>query len=140
MDIEYYSCCFTLHRVANGIAAFTLDNATRYAEAIQGTFMSLELFGSLYLGGVAGNITVSPAALNTPAFVGCISQFEEDERNALELAPIGGLNVINCNISTCQDFVCENGGSCVLNSSTQLEPICSCAEVTKAISSLASYS
>lgn len=113
----------------NGIAAFTLDNTTTYAEAIQGTFMSLEVFGLLYLGGVAGNITISPAALNTPPFTGCISQFEEDERNALELTPIGGLNVINCNISTCQDFVCENGGSCVLNSSTQLEPICICAEV-----------
>ena len=108
-----------------------MDNTTTYTEAIQGTFTSLEVFGSLYLGGVAVNITVAPEAKNTPAFVGCISQFEEDERNTSELVPIEGLNVVNCNISACQDFVCENGGSCMLNSSSQLEPTCSCAEVSQ---------
>ena len=118
-------------RVDGSIATFTLDNSTTYTENIRGTFISLEVFGSLYLGGVAGNITVAPEAKNTPAFVGCISQFEEDERNSSELAPVDGLNVVNCNISACQEFVCENGGSCVLNSSSQLEPTCSCAEVRR---------
>ena len=108
-----------------------MDNTTTYTESIRGTFANLEVFGSLYLGGVAGNITVAPEAKNTPAFVGCISQFEEDERNSSELVPAEGLNVDNCNISACQDFVCENGGSCVLNSSSQLEPTCSCAEVSQ---------
>ena len=85
----------------------------------------------LYLGGVPGDITIAPDAKNTPAFIGCISQFEEDERNLFELDPISGVNVINCNISACQNFMCENGGSCVLNSTSQLEPYCSCAEVKK---------
>ena len=113
------------------IATFTLDNTTTYTENILGTFASLEIFGSLYLGGVARNIIVSPEAKNTPAFIGCISQFEEDERNSSELVPIGGLNIVNCNISACQDIVCENGGSCVFDPSSQLEPACSCAEVRK---------
>ena len=121
-----------MHRVDGNVATFTLDTTT-YAEAIRGTFTSLEVFGSLFLGGVAENIEVAPDAINTPGFVGCISQFEEDERNASELLPAGGLNVANCNISACQDFLCENGGSCVQNSSSQLEPTCSCAEVNEAI-------
>lgn len=118
-------------RIDGTTASFTLDNTTTYTESIRGTFASLEVFGSLYLGGVAGNITVAPEAKNTPAFVGCISQFEEDERSPSELIPVEGLNVINCNISACQDFVCENGGSCVFNSSSQLEPTCSCPEVSQ---------
>lgn len=133
MNFFWSNCRLTilpyLHRVDSGTATFILDNSTTYTEAIRGTFMSLETFGSLYLGGVAANITVSPQARNTPAFIGCISQFEEDERSSSELDPISGINVINCNISMCQNFVCENGGSCVLNSSSQLEPICSCPEV-----------
>ena len=98
--------------------------------------MTLEVFGFLYLGGVPGNITVVPAAVDTPGFVGCISQFEEDERNSSELDPISGLNVINCNVSACQDFECENGGSCMLNSSSLMEPTCSCPEVSRELSSL----
>lgn len=120
-----------LYRVDSAVVSFTLDNTT-YTEAVQGTFTSLNVFGLLYLGGVADNVSVVPDAVNTRGFIGCISQFEEDERNSSELIPIGGLNVINCNISACQDFVCQNGGSCVLNSSSQLEPTCSCPEVNKA--------
>ena len=121
-------------RVNNTVAAFTLDNSATYAAVIQGTFMSLEVFGLLYLGGVPNNITVVPDAKDTPGFVGCISQFEEDERNASELDPISGLNVVNCSVSGCQDFVCENGGSCILDSSSPVEPmgICSCPEVSMA--------
>lgn len=113
----------------NTTATFTLDNTTRYSRVISGRFTSLQLFGSLYLGGIDSSITVQPDARNTPAFIGCISEFEEDERNSSELVPIGGLNVVNCNISMCQDFVCENGGSCILDPSNQLEPTCSCPEV-----------
>ena len=119
------------YRVNNTIAAFTLDDSATYVEVIQGTFMSLEVFGFLYLGGVPENITVIPDAVDTAGFVGCIDQFEEDERNHMsELEPISGLNVINCNVSACKDFVCENGGSCVLNSSSLMEPTCSCPEVS----------
>ena len=115
------------YRVNNTVAAFTLDDSATYAEIIQGTSMGLVVTGFLYLGGVPENINIIPEAVDTAGFVGCIDQFEEDGRNSYEFS---GVNVINCNVSACQEFMCENGGSCVLNSSSLMGPTCSCPEVS----------
>ena len=116
-----------MHRIDTTMASFILDNLTTYSEPISERFMDLNLQGSLYLGGIAADVVVVPAALNTPGFIGCISNFEEDERTEMsELAPIDGLNVVNCDGSTCQDIVCENGGSCI---QTSIQATCSCLEV-----------
>jgi len=116
---------FHVHdRIDSAMVSFILDNVTTYSEPISVGFTDLNLGGSLYLGGIATDVVVAPAALNTPGFIGCISNFEEDERT--DVSAISGLNVVNCNGSTCQDIVCENGGSCIQN---LIQPVCSCPEV-----------
>lgn len=125
--VSFPFSCSHNYRIDSTMVSFILDNMTTYSEPISVGFTDLNLGGSLYLGGIAADVVVVPAALNTPGFIGCISNFDEDERTDMsELAPISGLNVVNCNGSTCQDIVCENGGSCVQN---LIQPICNCPEV-----------
>ena len=81
-----------------------------------GSSFSLQLGGSLLLGGVANNAQVSFDTELDTGFVGCIRLLETTPSNApirLIEDAVSGTNVFDCLIvDSCAESPCQNGGEC----------------------------
>ena len=97
-----------------GLGELTVDSDQLIAGASQSLFTILNTQNYVWLGGYTSSVNLSPVTGTVGGLRGCVLSLEINGSPLDVIADAdSGLDVTQCNISSCSNQPCMNGGSCI---------------------------